>query len=130
VDHKPPRFAWLPADRDQWVLYVITLCLVVAVGVRAAMNRYATGHEARKIGSTADVSYRVNINQADVAELDLLPGVGGTLAGRIVEHRRKKGPFLTVDGLSRVPGFTAARVAKLRPFIEACGNGPGGEPSE
>jgi competence protein ComEA len=130
VDHKPTRFAWLPADRDQWVLYVIAMCLVVAIGARAAMSWSATLYEARKIGTTGRGAYHVDINTADVAELDLLPGIGRTLAGRIVEHRQKKGPFQTVEGLSQVPGLTAARVAKLRPLIEAGVDKPGGEPQE
>jgi competence protein ComEA len=36
---------------------------------------------------------QININTASAEELMRLPGVGPTLAARIVEHRRKHGPF-------------------------------------
>ena len=36
---------------------------------------------------------RINLNTASVEELSRLPGIGPRLAARIVEHRRKHGPF-------------------------------------
>ncbi|HZS07334.1 MAG TPA: helix-hairpin-helix domain-containing protein [Blastocatellia bacterium] len=36
---------------------------------------------------------RVNINTASAEELMRLPGIGPTIAVRIVEYRRKHGPF-------------------------------------
>src|ERR1041384_3012915 len=36
---------------------------------------------------------RINLNTASVEELMRLPGVGPTIAARIVEHRQKHGPF-------------------------------------
>jgi competence protein ComEA len=41
----------------------------------------------------AGAQEQININTAPAAELMRLPGVGPTLAARIVEHRRKHGPF-------------------------------------
>lgn len=36
---------------------------------------------------------RINLNTAKAEELMRLPGVGPTIAARIVEHREKHGPF-------------------------------------
>ncbi|HWQ35998.1 MAG TPA: helix-hairpin-helix domain-containing protein [Blastocatellia bacterium] len=36
---------------------------------------------------------RINLNTASARELMRLPGIGPTLAQRIVEHRHKHGPF-------------------------------------
>lgn len=58
---------------------------------------------------TADA--RININTADAATLDGLPGIGPALAGRIVADREKNGPFGAIGDLARVPGIGDAVVA-------------------
>lgn len=58
---------------------------------------------------------RVDLNSASAAELSLLPGVGPTLAERIVEYRAQYGPFQSVAELDRVPGVGAAIVERVKP---------------
>jgi competence protein ComEA len=41
----------------------------------------------------------INVNTASAEELTLLPGIGEVRAGRIVESRRKDGPFASADEL-------------------------------
>jgi competence protein ComEA len=57
----------------------------------------------------------IDINSAPEAGLMNLPGIGPTLAARIVEER-EKGPFRSVDDLDRVAGIGPKTVAKLRPY--------------
>lgn len=61
---------------------------------------------------------RININTASVSELDLLPGVGRTLAERIVQDRAANGPFRSLDDLDRVPGFGSKKIAQLQPYAK------------
>ncbi len=61
----------------------------------------------------------VDINRADVASLQTLPGIGPTLAERIVSHRQAHGPFAERDQLMEVEGIGARRFEKLKPWIEA-----------
>ena len=62
-------------------------------------------------------SARVNINSATPAELERLPGIGATLAARIVEHRERYGPFRRVEHLLVVRGVSESRFKELRPLI-------------
>lgn len=55
----------------------------------------------------------VDLNLASVAELRSLPGIGPTLAARIVESRAERGPFLCVADLGTVQGITPKLLAKL-----------------
>lgn len=48
---------------------------------------------------------KVNINTADAATLETLPGIGATLAGRIITYRETYGPFQTTEDLINVPGI-------------------------
>lgn len=59
----------------------------------------------------------VNINTADAATLETLPGIGPALAQKIIDYRSINGPFQTVDELAEISGISAAMVAKLRPLI-------------
>jgi competence ComEA-like helix-hairpin-helix protein len=55
----------------------------------------------------------VNINTAPSEDLELLPGIGPTMAQRIVIGR----PYGTVDDLLRVNGIGPATLERLRPLI-------------
>ena len=57
---------------------------------------------------------KININTAGAAELELLPGVGPALAGRIVEYREKKGAFKRVEDLDRVKGIGPKILERIR----------------
>lgn len=61
----------------------------------------------------------VELNGATAAELEALPGVGPSLARRIVEWRAANGPFPSVDALAQVPGIGPATVERLRPRVRA-----------
>jgi competence protein ComEA len=57
---------------------------------------------------------RLNVNTATAAELELLPGIGPALAGRIVDDRRANGPFKSVDDLDRVKGIGPKILERIR----------------
>lgn len=61
---------------------------------------------------------RVRINSASVDELEALPGVGPVLAGRIVEHRSRVGPFTEVEDLLAVPGIGERMLESLRDRVQ------------
>lgn len=59
----------------------------------------------------------VDLNSADADTLAELPGIGPTLAERIVEFRTLNGPFESVDGLADVAGITPQRLDALTPLL-------------
>lgn len=59
----------------------------------------------------------VEINTATAEELQTVPGIGETLARRIIEFREEHGDFETVDDLLNVRGIGVASLEKLRPYL-------------
>lgn len=59
---------------------------------------------------------QVDINTAGAAELERMPGVGPTLAKRIVDYRRAHGPFQSPDDLQRVQGIGPKTYETLREY--------------
>jgi competence protein ComEA len=78
--------------------------------------RTDAGLTSGSIAATAADS-RVRINRATEQELQLIPGVGPVLAGRIVAHRDQYGPFEVLEDLLDVPGIGEAKLAAMRDAV-------------
>ena len=63
----------------------------------------------------------VNINTANMDQLQMLPRVGPALAGRIVDFRESNGEFRTVDEIVAVKGIGERSFENLEPFIVTSG---------
>lgn len=61
---------------------------------------------------------RIDINCADAADLEAVPGIGPVLAERIVRYRVQHGPFADVTDLASVGGISRKRVQSLRPYLK------------
>jgi len=68
-------------------------------------------------------SFQVDVNQADWPELVQLPGIGPTLAQRIIESRQTEGPFLSHEELLRVRGIGPKTLDQLRPYLRPLPSG-------
>ena len=60
----------------------------------------------------------ININTATREELERLPGVGASLAARIVEHRERFGPFRRTEHLLMVRGISERRFREMRARVK------------
>lgn len=59
----------------------------------------------------------VNINIADAAQLDTLPGIGSSLAQRIIQYRETNGPFKSIEDLKDVSGIGDKNFENLKDRI-------------
>jgi len=78
----------------------------------------STQHHSSRSGShKLTAGQTLDINTASESELVQLPGVGPSLARRIVDYRTANGPFQMPDDLQNVSGIGASKFAKMEPFI-------------
>jgi len=102
----------------------------IAVPVRGALppaagrrlgRRTATaprnGRRSRRAKRPEAPSEPVDINHADAVALAALPGIGRSLADRIVAFRQANGPFESAEGLADVAGITDRRLEAILPYI-------------
>lgn len=60
---------------------------------------------------------KVNINTADAAVLDTLPGVGPAMAQKIIDYRKNNGPFHTLEDIKKIPGIGESKYLNLKDKI-------------
>lgn len=68
--------------------------------------------------STGQTDGRININTASVEVLDTLPGIGPTIAVRIVEYRQEHGPFQKIVELTLVEGIGTAKLNQIYNLVK------------
>ena len=105
--------------------HVIVSMLVVIVLAGGALYTARVSEGTPKVVYTASLEeieddsqdpLRVDINTADVEELDELPEVGPSTAESIVQYRQTNGQFSTVEELEEIPGIGPATLEKIAPF--------------
>jgi competence protein ComEA len=78
----------------------------------------ATPGDARgPSGGAAAPGAPVDLNTADEAALDALPGVGPSTAKKIVDDREKNGPFKSAEDLMRVAGIGPKKFDSLKDLV-------------
>jgi competence protein ComEA len=97
------------------MIRTITSALLVLLCATAAFAQ--TSAKPPAAASSAAPSAPVNLNTANVTQLDSLPGVGKATAERIIEYRQKNGGFKKIEELMNVKGVGEKSFLKLKPYV-------------
>ncbi len=99
-----------------FVAGVVLLCIAGAIW---CASRWTVHRPAGRPYQSADRTWpdmRIDVNAADVGELDLLPGIGPALADAIVADRNAHGFYTKLEDLDRVRNIGEKRLEGMRPF--------------
>lgn len=84
----------------------------------SAEPRFQTPGTVFAVSADAD---RLNINTADLDTLMTLPGIGPSLAQRILDYRAEHGPFASPADLLQIPGLGEGKLEAILEFITTGG---------
>ena len=94
--------------------------LSLAVMLALALLAWKTSADSKSIGRTESTvetaGLTIDINTADRREWELMPGIGPTTAGHILEDRRANGPFESLGDLARVRGVGPKTIDEIAPY--------------
>lgn len=65
----------------------------------------------------SDIAFPININSAGIEELTAIPGIGPTLARRILDFRTRNGSFETPEELLNVEGIGSGKLEAILDYI-------------
>ncbi len=103
------RITWIPAFAGMTILATCTSPQSRPYALQAPIAQ--SGPQYILLGQ------KIDINTADAPTLVALPGIGPSLAQRIVDPRGRYGSFGGVQDLQRVPGIGPRLTSRLAPLI-------------
>ncbi|HTU69317.1 MAG TPA: ComEA family DNA-binding protein [Candidatus Baltobacteraceae bacterium] len=80
----------------------------------AANTKRSRSARSRSRAKTHDV---VDVNTASAAQIATVPGIGATIAARIVAVREAEGAYASFDQLLDVAGMTESRLERAQPYL-------------
>ena len=87
----------------------------------ANINNSASNTSSEKSSSNKESAFKisvVNINTATQTELETLPGIGPSLALKIINYRKENGKFSSIEDIKNVSGIGDAKFENIKNYIK------------
>ncbi|STP30012.1 competence protein ComEA [Enterococcus durans] len=100
---------------DQQLIYVPVIGEEIPVAAKGQQSHPV--EETEKNGQEE----KINLNTADLAKLQQIPGIGKVKAQEIIRYREEKGSFQKLEELQEITGIGAKTVEQLRNWVTVTG---------
>lgn len=106
--------------------YIFIFVFAIAAGVflkGIEEEKFTIVHNSTVYAPEYDAAYaededkKININEADIYELDKLSGIGEGFAKRIIDYRTKNGKFEVIQDIMKVSGIGEATFNEIKDHI-------------
>lgn len=99
-------------------LIFLSVTILLSIFWRAPEPVTEVFENSEPFAVSSETSVLVDINTADVKTLMKVPGIGETLAGRIVEYREFHGDFESVEDLILVDGIGEGTLDNIKYYVK------------
>lgn len=100
---------------DQQLIYVPVIGEEIPVAAKGQQSHPV--EETEKDGQEE----KINLNTADLAQLQQIPGIGNVKAQEIIRYREEKGSFQKIEELQEITGIGAKTVEQIRNWVTVTG---------
>lgn len=103
--------------RGEGFLLAAALFVILTACISVVMLRLPAEVSVEPVHAVCVELPKLNLNAATAEELRELPGIGETLAARIVDYRAQAGGFAHIDELTEVEGIGNVKFEAIRDLI-------------
>jgi len=94
----------------------ISICILISLNI---VNYIRREHQKQNYTLLVEeIKVQMSINEAAMSELMNLPGIGPSIAQRIVEYREMNGEFKKLEDVKKVKGIGDKLFQKILPYIK------------
>jgi competence protein ComEA len=80
-------------------------------------NTENAGYSYNSSISTSSNNTKVNINTATQTQLETLPGIGPSIALKIINYRTENGKFKNIEDIKNVSGIGESKFSQIKDLI-------------
>lgn len=81
------------------------------------VDEVTQGKSSQNIGLSSKDDGKININTADISELEILPGIGPATAQKIIDYRNENGRFKSIEEIKNVSGIGDKKFEQIKDKI-------------
>ena len=114
--------------KPQWIFVSITVAFLLLLGGifvgRNTAGAYIPINDAKETiaQEQANKDGQIDINTATSEQLQLIPGIGPSIAQRIIDYRTDNGGFKSIEEIMNVSGIGEKKFEQMKPYIKVQAN--------
>lgn len=110
--------------KPQWIFLSITAAfLLILAGIFVGRNTagaYIPIKDTKEtiVQEQSNKDGQIDINSATLEQLQLIPGIGPSIAQRIIDYRTENDGFKSIEEIMNVSGIGEKKFEQMKPYIK------------